>query len=95
MADVAAFGIVDAAHGERLEVAVVLSPESDIATDALRRHCVARLAPYEVPARVHLCSELPRSGAGKISRPERRAASSHPLGLQHALAARFTITNQG
>ena len=95
VADVAAFGIVDVAHGERLEVAVVLSPESDTTPDALRRYCVARLAPYEVPSRVHVCSELPRSGTGKVSRPELRTASSHPLGLQHALDARFTFTTHG
>jgi long-chain acyl-CoA synthetase len=98
VADVAAYGVTDAARGERLEAAVVLSsaPDgeaSDAAADELRRHCAARLASYEVPSRVHVCRELPRSATGKISRPALRAASSHPLGLQHALDARASLTS--
>ena len=91
--DAAAYGITDAARGERLEAAVVLSRSDDSAADELRRHCAARLAPYEVPSRVHICRELPRSPTGKISRPALRAASLHPLGLRHVLDARATLTS--
>ena len=91
--DAAAYGITDAARGERLEAAVVLSRSDDSAADELRRHCAARLAPYEVPSRVHICRELPRSATGKISRPALRAASLHPLGLRHVLDARATLTS--
>lgn len=89
--DVAAYGVTDAARGERLEAAVTLSSEYAVGGDDLRRHCAERLASYEVPARVHVCRELPRSATGKISRSALRAASSHPLGLQHALDARATL----
>jgi bile acid-coenzyme A ligase len=39
----------------------------------LRRHCLRRLAPYEVPLRLVLVNQIPRNAAGKHSRHDARA----------------------
>lgn len=75
--DAAAFGVHDAERGERVEAAVVLGNPSPHVVDDLLEHCRARLAPYEVPRRLHLRQELPRNAIGKVLRRELRVALSH------------------
>jgi long-chain acyl-CoA synthetase len=44
------------------------------ASDALRAFCASRLAPYKVPVRVVVITELPKlTGSGKVDRPTLRA----------------------
>jgi fatty-acyl-CoA synthase len=39
----------------------------------LTAHCAAHLAPYKVPAAIHVIEELPRNSAGKVLKAALRA----------------------
>ena len=62
--EVAVFGIGDDEWGERVCAAVVGVGDED----ALRRHAVARLAPYKRPKEYFLVGDLPHTATGKLRR---------------------------
>ncbi|HEU4570513.1 MAG TPA: AMP-binding protein, partial [Gemmatimonadales bacterium] len=70
VAEVAAFGVADAATGERVEAAVVAPGAPADLADRLVRHARTHLAPHKVPRRIHLLSQLPRNATGKLRRGE-------------------------
>lgn len=71
--EVAVIGTSDAKWGEVPVAAVSLvDPAVPTSEEELIEHCRAVLASYKKPRRVHVLSELPKNGSGKISKPELR-----------------------
>jgi o-succinylbenzoate---CoA ligase len=70
--DAAVFGRADPEWGEAVVAQVVLADGAEVASDALRAHCAARLAPFKVPKRFEVASALPRGVTGKLLRRELR-----------------------
>ena len=69
IADCAVFGVTDSRLGQRVAVAVVLSPGATAPTpDDLRAHVAATLDATAGPREVHVVDELPRRGIGKVDR---------------------------
>jgi acyl-coenzyme A synthetase/AMP-(fatty) acid ligase len=66
--DAAIAGLADARLGHIPVAAVELRPGSAVTPEELRAHCRLSLAPYEVPAEVHIVDELPRGAALKVDR---------------------------
>jgi len=58
--------------GEDIAACVVAAPGSMLDVDALRRHCVATLADYQVPRHWHVLDTLPKNPMGKILKRELR-----------------------
>lgn len=76
VAECAVFGVADERLGQRVVAAVVVAPGRTAPTSAeLREHVTATLDATAAPREVHIVTELPRRGIGKIDR--------------RALAARF------
>lgn len=61
-------GVPDPICGEAPHAYVILEPDAAIHPEALRSFVASRLAEFMVPAEVHLISELPSKGPGKIDR---------------------------
>ena len=72
----AVIGLPDDRKGERV-VAVVV-PEGPAEADALRKHCQANLANYQVPMRFEFIDELPRNTMGKILKRSLRDDLAEP-----------------
>lgn len=70
IAECAVVGIEDAEYGERVCAAVVLRPGSVLAIEQFRRWTGERLAPYKVPTRYLVVTELPRNAMGKVLKPD-------------------------
>jgi len=68
----AVIGISDARRGEMVLAFVEPVTGAAIDPNALRAWCRDRLAPYQVPRRVQVIAELPRSPSGKILKRELR-----------------------
>ena len=71
--EAAVVGIPDTRWGETGAAFVIARPGRQPEGDALRRWCRERLAAYKVPSQVHLVTELPRTPAGKVRKPELKA----------------------
>jgi oxalate---CoA ligase len=65
------FGVPDDKYGELVAAAVTLGSDAEPA--ALIDHCRGRLAPFKVPVRVAILTEIPHTPTGKIQR--RRVAA--------------------
>lgn len=61
-------GVPDPVCGEAPHAYVVLQPGADTRPEDLRSFVVGRLAEFMVPTEVHLISEMPSKGPGKIDR---------------------------
>ncbi|MGZ4168256.1 MAG: AMP-binding protein [Solirubrobacteraceae bacterium] len=70
--DAAVFGRADPEWGEAIVAQVVLADGADVATEALRAHCAARLAPFKVPKRFEPVAGVPRGTTGKLLRRQLR-----------------------
>ncbi|MEQ1759529.1 MAG: acyl-CoA synthetase [Vicinamibacterales bacterium] len=66
----AVVGIGDAEWGERVSVAVELSPGATLELGDLQQWAKAQLAPYKVPRALHIIDALPRNAMGKVVKPE-------------------------
>ena len=65
--DVAVVGLPDEEWGERVAAAIVA--EGELPTlDGLRAWARDRLAPYKVPSRLVVVSDLPRNAMGKVTK---------------------------
>jgi acyl-CoA synthetase (AMP-forming)/AMP-acid ligase II len=67
VAEVAVYG-VPTVGGE--EVLAVVAFSHACTAEELLQHCRSRLAPYEVPYRLHIVDRLPRTGMGKVDRSQ-------------------------
>lgn len=61
-------GVPDAACGQVPHAYVILQPAAQANSEELRNFIRSRLAEFMVPAEVHLISEMPYKGPGKIDR---------------------------
>ncbi|OBH12787.1 class I adenylate-forming enzyme family protein [Mycobacterium sp. E1747] len=68
VADATVVGVPDKRLGQIPIAAVELRPGAHADAETLRAHCRALLAPYEVPAEVHIIDQLPRGAALKVDR---------------------------
>jgi acyl-CoA synthetase (AMP-forming)/AMP-acid ligase II len=69
VADVAVVGLPDARWGEVVCAVVVPEPGRQAPTlDALRAHCVGRLAGFKHPRQLRLVAALPRTATGQVQR---------------------------
>ncbi|MCL4745449.1 MAG: long-chain fatty acid--CoA ligase [Burkholderiaceae bacterium] len=64
--EVAVYGMPDAEKGERVAVALVAKPGSDVTAESIVAYCRDNIAAYKVPAKVEIVKELPKSATGKI-----------------------------
>ncbi len=72
--EAAVIGLADERWGEAVTAAVVRRPGRTLAESDVIAHCRAALSGYKTPKRVHFLEALPKSGAGKILKPELRKA---------------------
>ncbi|MCH3949995.1 MAG: long-chain-fatty-acid--CoA ligase [Acidaminococcus sp.] len=72
IAEAAVIGVPDKLRGESICIYVV--PQEGIKPNlkALRQYLLGQVAPYKVPREYFLVSELPRTGLGKVRKPELR-----------------------
>ena len=63
-----AIGVPDSYRGETILVAAVLKPGQALSLDALRDFLADRLSPIEMPKRLIVVDELPKTENGKLSR---------------------------
>ncbi|HEY6620652.1 MAG TPA: class I adenylate-forming enzyme family protein [Steroidobacteraceae bacterium] len=68
VSDAAVVGVPDARWGEAVHAFVTLSPGATTTESDLRLFCQERLAGYKRPKVIHIVSEMPRTGIGKIAR---------------------------
>lgn len=78
VAEAVVFGVPDEEWGERVVAAVIPWPGAAPTEDALRAHAAAGLRRAEVPRRVLVVDELPRTSTGKV----RRVGLADALGLR-------------
>ena len=74
--EAASFGEPDAIYGEDVDAAVILRSGVKATESELRAYCRSTLSGFEVPERIHIVADLPRTAKGSIDR--------------RALAARFS-----
>ena len=66
VAEAAVIGVPDDLHGEMPKAFVALKAGVDVSPHELIRYCREHLGRFEVPRRVEIMPQLPKSGAGKI-----------------------------
>ena len=72
VAEVAVVGVPDEECGE-VPVAFVRTRGAALTSEELLEHARAVLAPYQVPRRVVIVDELPRTGPGKVDKKSLQA----------------------
>ncbi len=65
----AVVGVPDPEWGERVAAAVILNQGEALGLDGLRTWCKRRLAPYKIPSRLMVVTDLPRNPMGKVTKP--------------------------
>ncbi len=71
--DCAVIAVPDDLRGEQVKAVVVPRPGRSISSDALIRHCRARLGVDRAPASVDIVKDIPRTPAGKADKRALRA----------------------
>lgn len=66
--EAASFGGSDAIYGENVQAAVILRPGSEATEGELRDYCRTKLSKSEVPERIYIVSDFPRTAKGSIDR---------------------------
>ena len=74
--EAASFGESDAFYGEKVLAAVILRPGMEATEGELRDYCRTKLSAFEVPERIYIVADFPRTAKGSTDR--------------HALAVHFT-----
>ena len=75
--EAASFGESDAVYGEIVQAAVILRPGMEATEGELRDYCRTKLSAFEVPERIYLVANFPRTAKGSTDR--------------RALALRFVV----
>jgi oxalate---CoA ligase len=79
-----AFGFPHQTLGEDIALAVVPAPGKRITVTQLRHYALQRLAPFKVPSKFFIVSEIPKGVTGKISRKSLPALFNLSEGEKHA-----------
>jgi long-chain acyl-CoA synthetase len=66
--EVAVVGVPDALLGQAIRAYVVLEPEASSSSAQIRAKCITHLENFMVPQQIVLCTDLPRTTTGKISK---------------------------
>ena len=66
--EAASFGEPDTIYGEVVQAAVSVRPGMQLTEDELRDYCRSALIGYEVPERIHIVTDFPRTAKGSIDR---------------------------
>lgn len=84
VSEVAVVGVPDPVFGERVCACVVALPgKADISLDELVSYMRARsIAPFKLPERIELFSELPKTAGGKLSKVTLRSAIAERAAAQ-------------
>lgn len=80
VAEVGVAGVADDTKGEAVRAWVVLRAGETASEADLRSYCRERLAPYKVPSRIELRTELPKTLVGKVLRRALREEAEASLG---------------
>jgi oxalate---CoA ligase len=62
------FGEADKIYGENVEAAVILRPGMEATESELQDYCRTRLSAFEVPQRIHIMADFPRTAKGSTDR---------------------------
>ncbi|TYB61776.1 long-chain fatty acid--CoA ligase [Nonomuraea sp. PA05] len=76
VAEAAVVGVPDGTWGEVGHAFVIPRAGADLGGEALRGFLLGRLAKYKIPRYFEMVDELPRTGSGKIRKPELRARAA-------------------
>jgi oxalate---CoA ligase len=66
--EAASFGGSDAIYGENVQAAVILRPGIKATEGELRDYCRTKLSAFEVPERIHIVADFPRTAKGSTDR---------------------------
>src|SRR6266850_1871596 len=66
--EAASFGEADKLYGENVEAAVILRPGMQATESELQDYCRTRLSAFEVPQRIHIVANFPRTAKGSTDR---------------------------
>ena len=66
--EAASFGEADKIYGENVEAAVILRPGMQATESELQDYCRTRLSTFEVPQRIHIVANFPRTAKGSTDR---------------------------
>jgi acyl-CoA synthetase (AMP-forming)/AMP-acid ligase II len=66
--DAASFGEADTMYGESVQAAVILRPGTEATESELRDYCGTELSVFEVPERIHIVADFPRTAKGSTDR---------------------------
>jgi len=66
--DAESFGESDAIYGESVQAAVILRPGMEATEGELRDYCRTKLSAFEVPERIYLVADFPRTPKGSTDR---------------------------
>ncbi len=78
VAEACVYGIPQKQTGEAVMAAVVLRNGAEVDPARIRQALIGKLAPYQLPKRVRIVSEIPRNAMGKPDRNQLRAQSAGP-----------------
>jgi len=70
VSSVAVFGVAHETHGQEVMACVVLSPDSEVGSDALLEFAKEKLAAYKYPRRIEIVESLPLGPSGKVLKRE-------------------------
>ncbi len=83
--EAAAFGGPDEMYGENVQAAVILRPGMQATEDELKDYARARLSAFEVPERIHLATNFPRTAKGST---DRNALAAQFAGLEPSISGK-------
>ena len=93
--DAASFGEPDQIYGENVQAAVVLRPGVETTEVELREYCRSKLAAFEVPERVHIVADFPRTAKDSIDRRALAEEFSTSNSASSGSRAREPVRNDG
>lgn len=68
MLEAASFGEPEPIYGEIVQAAVILRPGTKATEGELRDYCRTKLSPFEVPVRIYIVDDFPRTAKGSTDR---------------------------
>jgi amino acid adenylation domain-containing protein len=78
IAEVAVIGIPDEIFGMAIKAFVVLTPESDLSEQKIRKNCSETMENYMIPKYIEILKDLPRTPNGKVDKKVLKAEGVEP-----------------